>query len=189
MQTTQMLLSLMLASSPPAETAASDRMTEIAEGITRASAMWPLWSGASGKTATATLLLAIAIHESGLRADVQRCERGGDGGRSKGLFQLMHPVATAPFDLEELCASAGIQAAAALRVLWRHRDVCPSCAPRRWITGYASGDGARDSDAAREIASLWVSLSRKAGLLVSPDAVRRSPWIAPAPRRGRAPDS
>jgi hypothetical protein len=182
----EMLLASMMAFGAATRTADEERFEIISDAIAEASESRPLWPGAQGRAATATLLLAIAIHESGLREEVQTCRRGGDGGRSKGLFQLMHPVSTAPCSVTELCASPHIQATAALRVLWRHRDQCSGrCAPRRWINGYASGDGRRDTTAAREIASLWTVLAARAGVTVVPQAVS-APTAAPRPKPARA---
>lgn len=177
----ELVLSLSIAATKTADDGETARLSAIAESIALEADAGPLWPGEAGRAATATLLLAIGVHESGLREEVQHCRVRGDNGRSIGLFQLMHRVACAPWSVEDVCGSDRLQASLALSVLHRHQDQCPRCAPRRWIAGYASGDGRRDSQAAREIAQLWVDLSWRHGLVVNPSEAR-APVFADGPR-------
>ena len=80
--------------------------------------------GPDGRARSAALLVAVGWHESGLAADVDRCERFGDGGRSVGVWQLHRAGGWAGMGRADLCADRGAQARAALEAVWRG-GACP----------------------------------------------------------------
>ncbi|HVY48662.1 MAG TPA: hypothetical protein VHB21_22395 [Minicystis sp.] len=176
-------LGLLTALAPPRGARDEARLATTADAISRAASSAPLWDGEAGRAATATLLVAIAFHESGLREDVQRCLVRGDRGRSLGLFQLMHDAAWSDADdARAICASDALQADLAVRALGRFRGICAACTPALWINGYASGELRRSTRASVEIAAIWFDLARRAGL----DA---SPWRTKAPAWATGPDA
>lgn len=93
---------------------------------------------------TAALLVAIAVHESGLRADVDTGETLGDGGRARGLWQLQD----VPSDL-----SRAEQASVALARVQRSFRACGS--GRYALAAYASGSCARGLPESAAIVDSW----------------------------------
>lgn len=108
-------------------------------------------------------LVAIAKHESELRAEVSDCRRTGDHGRSITLYQLHRGLAWGSYSRTELCSNQRVAAERALWVLSLHaRPWHPMTAFR----GFASGDRWRRTKAAREICATWANLAREHGLSV-----------------------
>lgn len=144
--------------------------------------LWPVPSelapDAAEVPATALLLAAIGYHESGFQEAVGSCRlRGpGPGGGSVTHYQLLGSGSLAGWTEAEVCASNEVAARAALRVVRLHAHRCPTCVPGQWIAGYASGDMGRGSKAAREIAGIWSTLCRGAGLVCDPYATARPTW-------------
>ena len=143
----------------------------------------PLWlvssetaPGSPEVAATALLLAAIGYHESGFSERVRRCLVRGPGG-SVGAYQLLGSHALGGWTADEVCASDDVSARAALGVLRRHRDRCPTCVPAQWVAGYASGDMGRGSRAAREIVGVWSTLCRASGLVCEPYSRGGPSWI------------
>ena len=151
----------------PVSDADQDRYRALADVIVEESVQAPLWPGEVGQLSTALALVAIAHHESGVLERVQRCRVKGDTGRSIGLFQLMKGASWQGHTADEICADDHLQARLALAVLHRAADQCPRCAPAFWFRAYASGNGGRDSAAARATISTWERTSRKVGVSVS----------------------
>lgn len=144
--------------------------------------LWPVPSelapDAAEVPATALLLAAIGYHESGFQEAVGSCRlRGpGPGGGSVTHYQLLGSGSLAGWTEAEVCASNEVAARAALRVVRLHAHRCPTCVPGQWIAGYASGDMGKGSKAAREIAGIWSTLCRGAGLVCDPYATARPTW-------------
>lgn len=125
--------------------------------------------------ATALLLAAIGYHESGYQHAVGSCRVRGPGG-SVTHYQLLGSHALAGWTVDEVCASHEVAARAALGVIELHARRCPSCVPAQWIAGYASGDMGKGSRAAREIAGIWSTLCKGAGLTCDPYSRARPVW-------------
>lgn len=141
--------------------------------------LWPVPSelapDAAEVPATALLLAAIGYHESGFQEAVGSCRLRGPGG-SVTHYQLLGSGSLAGWTESEVCASNEVAARAALRVVRLHAHRCPTCVPGQWIAGYASGDMGKGSKAAREIAGIWSTLCRGAGLVCDPYATARPTW-------------
>ena len=112
----------------------------------------PLPLGTPERTALA--LVAIAQHESGLRADVADCRVLGDAGQAFTAFQLRGHLALGGHSTRALCRSPRQAAARALAVLARHGR----CGEKGAFYGYASGRCDRPSDAARRQIKIWRDL-------------------------------
>lgn len=93
-------------------------------------------------------LAAVAVHESGLRLDVEKCKVAGDGGRSIGLGQIMLGPNWGGFSKKDICESRKLQLRLSLRTL----DRCWEKTPKADATFrcYASGDASKYSYAARD---------------------------------------
>lgn len=121
------LVALMVALSPPGRVperettaAALERYEAIAEDI----------ATVTRQPRTAGLLVAIAVHESGLRLDIDQGLTRGDGGRAIGIFQLQN---ISP-DL-----SRRQQAGIALARVERSFRACSENPERFRLAAYASG--------------------------------------------------
>jgi hypothetical protein len=173
-----LLVSILVSTRQPVASTAEDvdRYTQIAEVVLREAAKNPLWGEPvelqedgevpAHVAATATLLWAIAYHESGLRQSVRDCRVAGDNGRSMGLFQLMKGWAWQGHSKEEICGSDEVQARLALALLHRYRAMSPHTTPMFWINGYASGNGGLTTQQATGVRHLWERFSRRAGIEV-----------------------
>lgn len=117
----------------------------------------PLPGGARG---TALALVAIAHHESGLRADVADCRVTGDVGQAFTAFQLRGRFAFGNYTTRQLCRSPRLAARRALAVLTRHAR----CGEERALWGYASGNCAKPSAAARRQIAIWHRLRAHFGV-------------------------
>lgn len=138
---TAWLLSLMLALVPPGKVPAREsaeagfaRYQDIAADI----------ASVTNDRRTAALLVAIAVHESGLRLDVDTGATLGDGGRARGLWQLQ---GVAP----EL--SRAEQARTALARVQRSFRACG--AGRYGLAAYASGSCSRGLPESAAIVDSW----------------------------------
>lgn len=108
--------------------------------------------GSPGAPARAALaLVAIAHHESGLRAEVADCRVTGDEGRAFTAYQLRGPFAFGGYRVSALCRSPRLAARRALAVLSRHGR----CGEERAMWGYASGACNKPSAAARRQIAIW----------------------------------
>lgn len=112
----------------------------------------PLPLGTPERTALA--LVAIAQHESGLRAEVADCRVTGDVGQAFTAFQLRGPFAFGGHSVRSLCRSPRRAARRALAVLARHGR----CGEAQAFYGYASGRCDRPSSAARRQIKIWREL-------------------------------
>ena len=167
------------------------RYREVAETVVRESARRPLWGDPveleedapppAHVAATATLLWAIAFHESGLRQEVRRCRVAGDQGRSFGIYQLQRGWSWQGRSKEDICESDALQTQLALGVLHRYRTMSPSASPIFWLNGYASGNGGYGTRESAGLRRLWEHFSRQAGLMVS-----ASPPLPPRWKQGAA---
>lgn len=122
------------------------------------------WRGPGVRAASALALVAIASHESGLRAEVADCRIVGSDLPSISSFQLVGWHAFGPYTRRELCGSPRKAAERALAVLAGHAT--RASVPARWFAGYASGDPGRDPAAGRRQCRLWEWLTRSAGVEV-----------------------
>jgi hypothetical protein len=95
---------------------------------------------------TAALLVAVAVHESGLRLDVDTGETLGDAGRARGLWQLQG----IPADLPRV-----EQAAIALDRIQRSHKACAGNADRFRLAAYASGSCSRGLPESAAIVDSW----------------------------------
>jgi hypothetical protein len=175
----ELTLAAVTALAPPTDVADAARLKEAARAIAAAAEATPLWPSDAGRAATASLLVAIAFHESGLREDVQRCRVRGDRGRSLGMFQLMRDASWSDVAPQTICDSDALQARLAAGALSRFRRVCEACFPQRWINGYASGDVRKPTRAASEIALLWIDISARHRLVVRPNQTDPPTWAPP----------
>lgn len=137
------LVALMLASVPPGKVparesaeAGRDRYEEIAADI----------STATRSPRTGALLVAIAVHESGLRLDVDTGATLGDAGRARGLWQLQG----IPADL-----TRAEQAAVALERVQRSHKACAANLERFRLAAYASGSCSRGFPESAAIVDSW----------------------------------
>ncbi len=169
-----LIVAAMFSLSNPSSEGEKARLREIASSIASESREAPFWEGDKGALATGLMLVAIGFHESKFQEKTRRCLPRP--GRYLGLYQLLPGPNTRPHTAAEVCASDGLQARLALRVLRRARDRCPSCSPVYALRAYASGDGGVKSKEAREITELWQKASRGVGLQVFPYA-RREPAL------------
>jgi hypothetical protein len=145
-----------------------DRLVPVADAVAAVSADAPVFAGDAGDAATAFALAAIGRHESGLRESVRCCRLRGDQGRSIGIFQVMRgELGWGGHAAEDICASDLLQARLARDVLAYHRDRCAACGPAYLFQAYASGDGGKESDAAKDTQALFERTTRKAGVRVS----------------------
>lgn len=106
-------------------------------------------------------LVAIAQHESGLRAEVADCRVTGDVGQAFTAFQLRGPFAFGGYSVRRLCRSPRLAARRALAVFARHGR----CGEERAFHGYASGSCSRPSAAARRQIAIWRRLMARFGVL------------------------
>lgn len=172
------LAALMSLTHPPALDDAA-RAADVLAPVALDAPLWPVPSelapDAAEVPATALLLAAIGYHESGYQPAVGSCRVRGPGG-SVTHYQLLGSGSLAGWTEAEVCASNEVAARAALRVVRLHAHRCPRCIPAQWIAGYASGDMGKGSRAAREIAGIWSTLCRGAGLVCDPYATARPTW-------------
>ena len=134
------------------------------------------FAGPAAREAAGLALVAIALHESAFRADVQDCRRRGDPtkrrpeGRSITLWQLLGPWAFGGHMSAELCASPRLAGAQALRVLARHAIRCSSSPWLATFRGYAAGSCGRETwhrgrEQGRVRCETWARLAARAGLV------------------------
>lgn len=83
-----------------------------------------------------TALVRIAWYESALRSDVATCRTLGDGGKSKGLFQVQPQSAR---DAKLACGSIPEQVEVALRYVRRSAEACPGFEGADKLSLYVSG--------------------------------------------------
>lgn len=144
------------------------------------------FDGPAAKEASAIALLAVAHHESGLRANIQDCslcdaaltDGSGwcDGGRSISMYQLMVGRAWAGHTREEICTDNRLATKLALRWLTHFsRNATPATMFRTY-----AGCKARSCPAADRINAGFEPLARKVGI----DAV---PTVGPRHFRTRPP--
>lgn len=117
-------------------------------------------TGHRAREATALALVAIAAHESALRADVADCRRTGDHGRSITTWQLMRGRSWGRHTRRELCSSVAIAARQALAVFAGNGARASTAGGL--FASYAGGR--RPSRASREMCRLWERLTRAAGI-------------------------
>ena len=127
----------------PVSDTETDRLLSMAEDLWSNAAESTLMCGDAAQTATALALAAVAVHESGLRADVQDCRacyRGSpwcDRGKSISAFQLHERGgAWLTYSREAICGSNDLATRLALRVLERHRHASTI---DKLMAGYARG--------------------------------------------------
>ncbi len=123
-----------------------EERAELAAWLPGAVAPLP-WGGPAARERAALALVAIASHESALRADVADCRRVGTDLPSVSAFQILLPWAGGPYTRNQICASPRLAAERALWVLAIHAAKCSAalCV----FQGYASGSRGRTSAAAR----------------------------------------
>lgn len=81
-------------------------------------------------------LVRIAWYESALRSDVASCRTTGDGGRSRGLFQVQPQ---SPNDAKQACGNIVEQVDVALRYVRRSAAACPGFQGADRLSMYVSG--------------------------------------------------
>ncbi len=158
---TPWILSLMLAAIPPARQApeledlARARYEAIAADVAEAvEEAPPLFRGKHGRHRTAALLLAVALHESAFRLEVDTGASRGDAGRSCTLWQFN-------FGKGELCdallADRKLAARKAIELIRRSQKACRGPV-EDMLRVYASGSckkGERESRVRVETAQRW----------------------------------
>lgn len=173
-----LLAALLALAHPPAESDARAFVESVAP-VALDRPLWPVAHDEAADSAevaaTGLLLSAIGYHESMLLPAVATCATRGPGG-SVTAYQLLGTHALAGWTVAEVCASPEIATRAALGVLELHgrRGLL---VPAQVVAGYASGDAARGSRAAREIVGIWVTLCRSARVECSPFSFARPRWI------------
>lgn len=140
---TAWILALLLAAVPPGKV--PERESAEA-GLERYESIAADVAAATRSPRTAALLVAIAVHESGLRLDVDTGATLGDGGRARGLWQLQ----AIPADLSRLD-----QARVALARVERSHKACASNPDRFRLAAYASGACSRGWPESAEIVDSW----------------------------------
>lgn len=152
---TAWLFALLVAVAPPGrvperetEAAAIVRYQAIAEDLDAVTAeQAPLFPGPDGRAMTAGLLVAIAVHESGLRLDVdQGATRGG--GQDVCLLQLRSPRHDVATD-RRACFREG------LRLARQSFAACRALERRDRLAAYASGSCAAGRRESRAILDSW----------------------------------
>lgn len=113
-------------------------------------------AGSVDKKDALAALAAVAVHESGLRLDVEKCKVAGDAGRSIGLGQIMLGPNWGGHTKKEICGSRKLQLQLSLRTLAR----CWAQSPRMdaGFRCYASGDAFRYSHAAKSELNIFKKL-------------------------------
>lgn len=94
-----------------------------------------------------SMLAAVAVGESSLRADIENCRTTGDGGRSVGLGQVMRGPNWRGHSRSEICASRRLQLRLALHVLdacWQRTSKADAS-----FRCYTAGDPKKNSYVAR----------------------------------------
>lgn len=174
-----LLLAALLALSHPPTEADARVFVDAAAPVALDRPLWPVphdeAADSAEVAATGLLLGAVAFHESRMAQDVATCRTRGPGG-SVTAYQLLGPVALSGWSVAEVCASPEIASRAALGVLELHARR-RLLVPAQVVAGYASGDAARGSRAAREIVGIWVTLCRSARVECSPYSFARPRWI------------
>lgn len=137
------LVAMMIAAAPPGRVPAREtaeagtaRYAEIAADI----------ADTSHDPKTQALLVAIAVHESGLRLDIDLGQTLGDGGRAVGLWQLQgvsHHL------------SRREEADIALARIQRSFVACAGNGPRFQLAAYASGSCARGLHESAAMVDSW----------------------------------
>lgn len=122
-----------------------------------------LFEGPARREATALLLVAIAAHESGFSRAIDRCEKRGDGGRSRTMWQLIGKVHLAGRSYEEVCQDRRLAARLALAALARGWHKNPYATPQRLINAYTAGRWTVESRASRDICSMWQTRAERFG--------------------------
>lgn len=152
-----------------------------------------LFEGPAARQATALLLVAIAAHESGFSHEIDRCEKRGDGGRSRSMWQLIGSVHLEGHSFEEVCENRRLAARLALHALAESRERDPFATTQRLLNAYAGGSWLHETRASRGICSMWQTRAARFGLVGAychkrapirlrdepKDAERRAP-LAPA---------
>lgn len=124
-----------------------------------------VFDGPAGREATALLLVAIAAHESGFAADIDRCERRGDRGSSRTMWQLIGPVHLKGRSKHEVCSDRRLAARLALEALADARARSPGATPQQILNEYASGDRGFESPQSRRTCSMWQTRAERLGLI------------------------
>jgi hypothetical protein len=137
------ILALLLAAVPPGKVPAREsaeagaaRYVSIAEDI----------AAVTRERSAQALLVAIAVHESGLRLDIDTGATLGDGGRAKGLWQLQGTP-------EGLTRRE--QARIALGRVQRSFRACAGNAERFRLAAYASGSCDRGLAESAAMVDTW----------------------------------
>lgn len=158
------------------------RLEALASTISTAAHAHP-WPGDVGEDQAALALVAVASHESGLRAEVADCRVTGDRhrgegpreGASVGLWQLHRGRAWGGLTRAELCASVDVQADRAATLLASYAQRCTGS----WVSafqGYAAGGCGRVGQ---------VQVTRAGRLtVIDPGAELCASWVAALGRAG-----
>ena len=106
-------------------------MVTVARAATYAVATAPSLplTGPAAREGTIAMLVGVAWHESGFRADVVDCRTRGDSGRSVSAWQLMRGMAWAGHTQAEICRSPELTASLALRVITIQATQCTRSEP------------------------------------------------------------
>lgn len=144
--TSSWLLALLLAAAPPGRVP----MRETAEaGELRYQSIADDIGQATREPRTQALLAAIAVHESGLRLDVDLGLTRGDAGRAVGLWQLQGVSADLP---------RAEQARVALRRVQQSFKACASSLERFRLAAYTSGSCSKGWPESAAIIDSWQRL-------------------------------
>jgi protein tyrosine phosphatase (PTP) superfamily phosphohydrolase (DUF442 family) len=135
------------------------RLQAVAQEIWEAAGEVQAFCGTAAREATSLALASIAEHESGWDERVQDCRR--TGGQAISLYQLEQP-AWAGHRRADICADNELAARLAATALARGKGRADV---RELFGSYASGGTPPRNRAGDEIASLYASLSARAGVV------------------------
>jgi len=148
------LLAFMVAMVPPGhfperETrdAALERYDSIADDVLAEVHASPIFTGPDGEAMSASLVIALAVHESGLRLDVDQGITRGEG-RDSCLMQIRDASLEVVND-RRACFRDGI------RIIKRSMRQCQKSARRDQLAAYASGSCDRGVNRSHEIVDMW----------------------------------
>lgn len=124
-----------------------------------------LFRGPAGREATALLLVAIAAHESGFQKAIDACEKRGDGGRSRTMWQMIAGVHLQGHSYEAVCSDRRLAARLALDALALARKNYPFSTIQRILNAYTSGDLFLSTPQSRRTCSFWQTRAERFGLV------------------------
>jgi hypothetical protein len=188
-QVADWLLALMVAFAPPERAARHDQFPGWEETVDERKLRYaeigrdlysyvyhpdtkPIFGGAKGRARTASLLLAIAYHESGFAKDVDKgpCYRGKSGnstrcdsGMSACLMQIHLGDGTTPegHTQKDLFADRKKCFGAGLRLIRRSFSACKSLPMKHRLNAYASGSCSKGHEGSERLMNMAEKFATK----------------------------